>query len=1373
MQLFYHPIRVQQGGNKNVSELPAILGLTASPIYGGDVEKAFQKIENNLDSTIRSSRLNRKELAKHVHRPSFKYVVYSAADAVGTVPSKNTAALLHVVDNMDIEDDPYVVAMRTQLAKMPPGSPRNRVDQRLSKTLVKKDTFTHKGLRDFARAATEICFELGPWAADWYVAKVLEQAKTIANQHAGVMASWQPPEKKYLLSIISQVNVAHPSGEPQAIMAGLSPKVEALLKCLKDEERSFRTQEEAYSGIIFVTRRDSVLALGELLSRLPELTQHFQIGRLLGNSSTFKRHSFLDITRALLKETSSKTLQDFRIGDKNLLVSTAVAEEGLDIQACGSVIRFDPPPNMVAWVQSRGRARRQRSSFVLMLDENAMAQSKFMKWEQMEKDMMNQYNDTSRDDQEPESHEPEDDIQFPIESTGAVLTLDSAIAHLHHFCAVLPHNGHTSQMPLFDLDPPDFVEGWHSLDPRPSVRPCDPGARPYEGPWGATCTLPRQLPPHLRTFSVDCVYSTKTSARNHVAFFAYVALYDAGLLNDNLLPLISVVRPDEDGEVEVLLKEIEQRAGTANVPIQMDPWRDYQQVAEKWWYSQVTIEGLPALHMYTRCELPFLSEDEQPVLYIRDRGAVTVSICSASVEVDDEGAIAAAQQYTRRMFAPLYEQRMDAAKLDFCYLFLPIEEGEEELVWRERRQWMQERIQRSESTRMETPERSNADAFGKRFAYPLNIASVRYIERINKPLRFIGWHDGPISSEEAEELQARYDGFADFELSFPLLIAQAIPRRVNFLAPRDKKPDRELPILFHPMYSLVDFVSADDVQFASLLPSLLRFTTIACIVRSMRQSLLSSSSLRDIPFSLLRTALTAPVSQEPTNYQRLETLGDTVLKYIVSVQLFSQYPLWHEGYLSKRKDHAVNNNCLAKEAIRLGLEKWIIRDQFAPRKWRPLYSSDPFVPAKGSRTKKENPQQSTNGEGEQIAEGDEQGMQGVDADGDALNNKSPTQQRPKKRAPRTQELSTKMLADVVESLIGAAFEHGGFDLAIECAKLFDMGLPNWEKIPARVEVAFSRVEPIEDLPPQSTLVEQMLGYTFSRKALLVEALTHASYTGNIQTSSYERLEFLGDSALDMIVTDYLYHAPGKDYAPGHMHIRKEALVNSHLLGFICVNTSMMLEATMPSWDAEAGIRINNDSQRIHLFQCLLHSSSRVLEDQNLTLARYEKSGAQIQAALETDTIYPWAALTSLQAPKFIGDMVESLLGAVYLDSHGNLDAVRNVLRTLGIISLMERIVADEVDVLHPVSRLGIWASKPDNNLKLEIKMEKADDNISCIISIDGVEEFRDTQKFRGKTSYNEVRFTAAEGAIRKLKVIETEQPADVDEADWGDVPDYD
>ena len=56
-------------------------------------------------------------------------------------------------------------------------------------------------------------------------------------------------------------------------------------------------------------------------------------------------------------------------------------------------------------------------------------------------------------------------------------------------------------------------------------------------------------------------------------------------------------------------------------------------------------------------------------------------------------------------------------------------------------------------------------------------------------------------------------------------------------------------------------------------------------------------------------------------------------------------------------------------------------------------------------------------------------------------------------------------------------------------------------------------------------LEAKLGYHFQDPALLEHALTHSSYAnehhlGSI--SSNERLEFLGDSVLGMIVADYLY-----------------------------------------------------------------------------------------------------------------------------------------------------------------------------------------------------------------------------------------------------------
>ena len=57
-----------------------------------------------------------------------------------------------------------------------------------------------------------------------------------------------------------------------------------------------------------------------------------------------------------------------------------------------------------------------------------------------------------------------------------------------------------------------------------------------------------------------------------------------------------------------------------------------------------------------------------------------------------------------------------------------------------------------------------------------------------------------------------------------------------------------------------------------------------------------------------------------------------------------------------------------------------------------------------------------------------------------------------------------------------------------------------------------------------TTLEEKLGYTFQNPALLENALTHSSCAnesrGKLQSN--ERLEFLGDSILGMVVADHLY-----------------------------------------------------------------------------------------------------------------------------------------------------------------------------------------------------------------------------------------------------------
>lgn len=55
-------------------------------------------------------------------------------------------------------------------------------------------------------------------------------------------------------------------------------------------------------------------------------------------------------------------------------------------------------------------------------------------------------------------------------------------------------------------------------------------------------------------------------------------------------------------------------------------------------------------------------------------------------------------------------------------------------------------------------------------------------------------------------------------------------------------------------------------------------------------------------------------------------------------------------------------------------------------------------------------------------------------------------------------------------------------------------------------------------------LEKKLGYTFKDKSLLLNALCHSSYANEIRSgiTSNERLEFLGDSVLSIIVSEYIY-----------------------------------------------------------------------------------------------------------------------------------------------------------------------------------------------------------------------------------------------------------
>ncbi len=508
------------------------------------------------------------------------------------------------------------------------------------------------------------------------------------------------------------------------------------------------------------------------------------------------------------------------------------------------------------------------------------------------------------------------------QAISALLTLDSAIQHLNHFVAVHPNAGHhTDFRPLYDIDPPELPTGWHSLENRALV-----ASQPYQGPWAATVTLPKFLPPELRVHKTKMEHPTKSSAQKHAAFKAYKRMYDVGLLDDKLLPLFF-----QDEEIEHLKQDVEKRISVVKVAPQINAWLPLSD-SDPWYRFEVSLGSLPTLLMFTRrpCPPDWLVPGGPPPLYVPRQGQVMMTVRDMGrVNVDDM-EIRQAGEYTRRLFWSIHGSRMTWGNLDFSYLFLPTVE---EPDWEDRRAWQREEAERGE--RISQSFDVNAEEFGRTFWYPTDISIVKNRFGAGKGYKFVSWRYDELSPDEFEILKERYDHFEDIEeVVYPLLVVEPLPSRTNLLLPF-KPPRVEGPplppkqFLFIPRHSTITLISEIEAQYVYLLPSALRALSIALTTQSLKDQLFTQASpLYAVPSPILSIALTAPTSQEPYNYQRLETLGDTVLKYLVSIQLLSEFPLWHEGYLSKRKDHAVSNVRLANENIKRDMFKWIIRGTY-------------------------------------------------------------------------------------------------------------------------------------------------------------------------------------------------------------------------------------------------------------------------------------------------------------------------------------------------------------------------------------------------------------------------------------------------------------
>jgi endoribonuclease Dicer len=164
--------------------------------------------------------------------------------------------------------------------------------------------------------------------------------------------------------------------------------------------------------------------------------------------------------------------------------------------------------------------------------------------------------------------------------------------------------------------------------------------------------------------------------------------------------------------------------------------------------------------------------------------------------------------------------------------------------------------------------------------------------------------------------------------------------------------------------------------------------------------------------------------------------------------------------------------------------------------------------------------------------------------------------------------------------------------------------------------------------------EEMIGYKFNNKAFLVQAFTHSSYIQNTTTQCYQRLEFLGDALLDYLITRHIFES-GKNFSPGQLTDLRSALVNNGFFASIAVKFNFHKYLKYFSFD---------------LFRAIDCFEKRFEENRIETIKN-------CFAIMNDEEVFE---LEETEVPKALGDIFESVAGAVFLDNGLSLDGVWNV-----------------------------------------------------------------------------------------------------------------
>lgn len=239
----------------------------------------------------------------------------------------------------------------------------------------------------------------------------------------------------------------------------------------------------------------------------------------------------------------------------------------------------------------------------------------------------------------------------------------------------------------------------------------------------------------------------------------------------------------------------------------------------------------------------------------------------------------------------------------------------------------------------------------------------------------------------------------------------------------------------------------------------------------------------------------------------------------------------------------------------------------------------------------------------------------------------------------------------------------------------------------------------QNLQQRERLVEEITAYKFKNPNLLHQAFTHPSIQN---CASNDRMEYLGDSVLNQLIA--------KEHYVAYPHLSSGDLTD---LRKVNVDTEKL---------ARVAIKYNlHDYLRyqIHLFK------EQVEEFRDATLE------------------YPLHSLGCIDPPKVLADLVESLIGAIYIDSNFSMDTTWPVVK-----ELLQPLITPTTLEIRPVPKFTELCQKNKLEIKVVDNWEKTGE-IEYFVD----EQFVGKGKFSGKkdVAQNRAAYNAYDQVIRNLR----------------------